>query len=118
MGRVSCNNYFCHWFIQQWIIREPVYSEYNLKNNTDESDDIRSICDAPILVPVFSIFICVSDNIIKYGMHKCISPSLNWRDYGTIGALKSNSIYSVGFCSTTCIPAGKSQFNCEVVSTP
>ena len=88
------------------------------KYNTDEIDDIREICDALILAPVLSIFICMSDNIIKDGRHKCSSPSLNWRVDGTVKALKSNVIYSIGFYGIARIPAVKLQLNCEVVSTP
>ena len=36
-----------------------------------------------------------------------IPPILHWRVYGTIGALKNNSIYSVGFCGTTSRPGEK-----------
>ena len=40
-------------------------------------------------------------------MSKYISPSLNWIVDGTVGELKANIIYSVGFCGTTRRPRVK-----------
>ena len=59
----------------------------------------------------------MSDNIIKVRIHECSYPSLKWIVDGNVGALKSNSIYSIELCGTMRIPTGKLQLNCEVVST-
>ena len=80
--------------------REKIY-------NTDEIDEIRANYVAPLLVPVFYIFVCVCDNIIKYGMSNYNSPRLHWWVDDTVGALNTTIIYSVGFCGTTHRPGEK-----------
>ena len=72
-----------------------------------ENDEIREMYFSPLLVPMFSIFGCVCDNRIKDIMSKYTYPSFHWKFDGTVGSLKTNSMYSVGFYGTTRRPGGK-----------
>ena len=78
------------------------------KYNTEKIDDIRAIYADLLLAHVFYILVCVCDNRIKDGMHKCLSPVLNYIIDGTVGALNTKIIYSVGFYGNTISPGGKS----------
>ena len=40
-------------------------------------------------------------------MHNYIYRRLHWRVDGNVGALKTKSVYCVGFCGTTKIPGKK-----------